>query len=193
MYTIFYNQISILLTDSLDNLLNDSFFYSDNIAIEAIVEIAESKKHQVIYLYHFDLKLLWKEFKKFFKIERAAGGLVKNKNNETLFIYRFDTWDLPKGKIEKGESKKQAAVREVEEESGISKLRIQGKLQKTYHIFHRKERIVLKITHWYSMYSDYEGMLKPQVEEGITNVVFKNEDEVQEAMENTYENIKLLF
>ncbi len=193
MYTIFYNEIPILLTDSLDNLSEDSFFYRDDITIELVLEIAKSKKFNIIYIYHTNLKLLWKEFKWFFKIEKAAGGLVKNKKEETLFIYRFGKWDLPKGKIEKGESKREAAKREVEEECGVNKLKIDKKLQKTYHIFQRKGREILKITHWYLMYTNYFGALKPQLEEGITKVVFKNDREVKEALKYTYGNIKLLF
>ena len=108
-------------------------------------------------------------------------------------IYRFDTWDLPKGKIEKGEGKKEAAIREVEEECGISGLTIENKLQKTYHIFQRNEREILKITHWYKMKTDFEGELTPQLEEGITEVVFKNKEQTKMALENSYENIRLLF
>ena len=193
MYKIFYNEVPILLTDSLDNLSEDSFFYMDDITIESVLEIVMSKKFDVIYLYHADLKLLWKEFKWFFKIEKAAGGLVKNKNNDTLFIYRFEKWDLPKGKIEKGESKKEAAKREVEEECGVNQLKIEKKLQKTYHIFQRKGREILKITHWYLMSTEFVGELIPQIEEEITQVVFKNDSEVKEALDNTYENIKLLL
>ena len=193
MYTIFINDTPIYLTDSLVNSSSDSFFYNHKVSIENLLDIAKSNKFQQLYLYCSDLKLLWKEFNWFFKIEKAAGGLVKNNRNEILFIYRFDTWDLPKGKIEKGESKKEAAIREVEEECGITGLEIQKKLQKTYHLFKRNEREILKITYWYSMSTNYSGSLKPQVEEGITDVVFKNEEEVKDALENTYGNIKMLF
>ena len=193
MYTIFINDTPIYLTDSLVNSSSDSFFYNHKVSIENLLDIAKSNKFQQLYLYCSDLKLLWKEFNWFFKIEKAAGGLVKNNRNEILFIYRFDTWDLPKGKIEKGESKKEAAIREVEEECGITGLEIQKKLQKTYHLFKRNEREILKITYWYSMSTNYNGSLKPQVEEGITDVVFKNEEEVKDALENTYGNIKMLF
>ena len=144
-------------------------------------------------LYHVDLKLLWKEFKWYFKIEKAAGGLVQNENKEILFIYRFEKWDLPKGKIEKGESKKKAAKREVEEECGVNELKISGKLQNTYHIFQRKNCEILKLTYWYSMNTTYSGTLQPQIEEGITKVIYKNKEDVKKALENTYGNIKLLF
>ena len=193
MYTIFVDGIPIYLTDNLENLTKDSFYYKDDITIESVLETAKAKKYSELFLFHVDLETLWNEFKWFFKIEKAAGGLVTNQNDEVLFIYRFDTWDLPKGKIEKGEKKKEAAIREVEEECGISGLKIEKKLLKTYHIFQRNEREVLKITHWYKMKTNFKGVLTPQLEEGITDVVFKNEEETKKALENSYENIRLLF
>ncbi len=193
MYTIFCNNIPIYLTDNIENVSEDYFFYKDDITIEELLDKVKSNQFSKVILYHNDLKLLWKEFKWFFKIEKAAGGLVKNKKEETLFIYRLDTWDLPKGKIEKKESKKKAAKREVKEECGVNKLKINKKLPTTYHIFQRNNREVLKITYWYSMTTKFIGELVPQVEEGITAVVFKNENEIKKALENTYGNIKLLF
>ena len=193
MYTIFVDDIPIYLTDNLQNLTKDNFFYKDDITIESVLKTAKSKKFSELFLFHVDLETLWKEFKWFFKIEKAAGGLVTNKNEEVLFIYRFDTWDLPKGKIEKGEKKKEAAIREVEEECGVSGLKIEKKLQKTYHVFQRNDREVLKITHWYQMKTDFKGQLTPQLEEGITKAIFKNQEATKKALENSYENIRLLF
>ncbi|MBK9671561.1 MAG: NUDIX domain-containing protein [Bacteroidetes bacterium] len=66
------------------------------------------------------------------KIE-AAGGIVKNKQGQLLFIFRHGKWDLPKGKIEKGENEQDAALREVEEECGIAELTLQKKLTTTFH------------------------------------------------------------
>ncbi|OIQ40008.1 MAG: hypothetical protein BM563_03715 [Bacteroidetes bacterium MedPE-SWsnd-G1] len=193
MYTIFIEDIPIYLTENIELSTKKNFYLKDEITIEYLLKLAKSKTIESIYLYHNDLKKLWKEFKWFFKIEKAAGGKVQNENGEILFIYRFEKWDLPKGKIENGEKKREAAIREVEEECGISKLEIIKKLPKTYHIFQRKGRETLKITYWYAMKTNYKGELIPQVEEGITNVVFKNKNEISEAMENTYGNIQLLF
>ena len=110
-----------------------------------------------------------------------------------LFIYRFNKWDFPKGKLEKGESISACAVREVEEECGITNLQIVEPLETTYHIYQEKGKTILKTTYWFLMYSDYAEKLTPQLDEGIEQVVFKNEEEVRLALENTYENIKLLF
>ena len=193
MYTIFIDDIPIYLTDNFEYSTKENFYNKDEITIEKLLELARSKDYGDFYLYCDDLKLLWKEFKWFFKIEKAAGGLVKNLKSEVLFIYRFEKWDLPKGKIEKGEKKKEAAIREVEEECGISGLKILEKLPKTYHIFQRKGRETLKLTYWYLMNSDFKGELIPQEEEGITEVVFKNKFQTEEALQNTYGNIRLLF
>lgn len=193
MYTIFIDDLPIYLTDNLEFSSEKNFYFKDNITIEDLLETAKSKSVEPVYLYHSNLKVLWKEFKWFFKIEKAAGGLVKNDKDEILFIYRFDTWDLPKGKIEKGEKKKETAIREVKEECGISGLEIIEKLPKTYHIFQRKGRETLKITYWYKMKTLFDGKLVPQLEEGITEVVFKDKQQTKEALKNTYENILLLF
>jgi len=193
MYIIFIGDTPIYLTENINFSNKNNFFFSDKILIEELLELAKSKDCESLYLYHSDIKLLWKEFKEFFKIEKAAGGLVRNEFKEVLFIYRFEKWDLPKGKIEKGEKKKIAAIREVEEECGISNLEIVSKLPKTYHVFQRKGEETLKITHWYKMRTTFNGVLVPQLEEGITNAVFKNTNEVSDALKNSYGNIQLLF
>ncbi|MDT0552412.1 NUDIX hydrolase [Urechidicola vernalis] len=193
MYTIFIEDIPIYLTENIDFSSKNNFYSKDEITIENLLKLAKSKTVSSIYLYHNDLKELWKEFKWFFKIEKAAGGKVNNEKGEILFIYRFDKWDLPKGKIEKREKKKEAAIREVEEECGISGLEIIEKLPKTYHVFQRNGRETLKITYWYAMKTKFNGELTAQEEEGITDVVFKNKDEIAEALQNTYGNIQLLF
>ena len=124
---------------------------------------------------------------------KAGGGLVYNKKGEVLFIYRNGKWDLPKGGREKGEEIELTAIREVEEETGVSRLKIKEKLQKTYHIFKRNGKYKLKITQWYEMTTTFEGVLIPQAKEGIEKVAWLNPEQVKEALNNSYENIKLLF
>lgn len=123
----------------------------------------------------------------------AAGGLVRNSKGQVLFIYRNDKWDLPKGKRESSESLEEAAIREVMEETGIGSLDIQYKLGKTYHIFKRKGEMRLKTTHWYEMTSDDLGPFSPQIEEGITDVVWLNQEQQEVALRNSYRNIRQLF
>ena len=122
----------------------------------------------------------------------AAGGLVLNPQKEILFIYRNGIWDLPKGMIEKGETLETTALREVVEECGIENLSIDQFLTTTYHYFYRNEKC-LKKTHWFLMHSNFEGVLQPQEEEGITEVVFKNKKATLKALQNSYTNIKLVY
>ncbi len=122
-----------------------------------------------------------------------SGGVVYNKNKEVLFIFRNGKWDLPKGGMDKGEEMEQTAMREVEEETGVNQLKIQKKLIKTYHIFYRRGKFRLKITQWYEMTTDFKGIPLGQLEEGIEKVAWMNELQIQEALQNSYENIKLLF
>jgi len=122
----------------------------------------------------------------------AAGGLVVNPKKEILFIFRNGIWDLPKGWIEKGETIESTATREVEEECGVFNLKIIKPLATTYHIYYQ-EGMNLKKTYWFLMSSDSNKELVPQIEEGITEVVFKNERDTEEALKNSYGNIKLVY
>jgi 8-oxo-dGTP pyrophosphatase MutT (NUDIX family) len=81
----------------------------------------------------------------------------------------------------------------VEEETGVTGLVITEKLQKTYHIFKRNGRYKLKITQWFEMRTKFEGIPRGQAEEGIEKVEWVHPDHIMSLMENSYENIKLLF
>jgi 8-oxo-dGTP pyrophosphatase MutT (NUDIX family) len=150
-------------------------------------------KIQKAYLFYPDEKEIMKVLKTKIPVNKAGGGLVYNKNGDVLFIFRNGKWDLPKGGTEKGEVIEQTSMREVEEETGVNGLKIIKKLQKTYHIFKRNGVYKLKITHWFEMQTDFEGIPEGQIDEGIDKVEWKNPTEIQEALKNSYENIKLLF
>lgn len=187
------NDCPIILTDSYVEINN--FYNSDfkDYNLLKVLEQLENKVFEGVILFSNDLEKDWQTFQKNFKVVAAAGGKVLNNTNEVLFIERFGKWDLPKGHIEKGESRTKAAIREVEEECGIDGLSIENPLETTYHIFKFKDELRLKVTYWFLMRTSYSGDLTPQTEEGITDVVFKDENEIKAALENTYANIKLLF
>ncbi len=128
-----------------------------------------------------------------FTLIKAAGGLVYNKENELLMIFRNGKWDLPKGKLEDAESIENCAIREVQEECGISNLQIIEKLADTYHIYKHNGKKILKRTFWFKMKTDFNGELVPQIEEGIIKVVWAKKDEIQEKLQNSYGNIKILL
>jgi 8-oxo-dGTP pyrophosphatase MutT (NUDIX family) len=146
-----------------------------------------------INLYHKNEEKLEKFLKKKLPVAEAAGGLVYNNKREILFIYRNSKWDLPKGGLEKGETFEEAAIREVEEETGVQDLEIRGFIAKTYHVFKRNDKFKLKITYWYEMYTEYRGELVPQANEDIKKAKWKNFEKSQKALQSCYENIKLLF
>lgn len=157
-------------------------------SIKAYRDFRRSKSSDLIIVFH-DVMAAWDEFSKHFTSIEAAGGRVRNSNNETLFIFRRGKWDLPKGKIEDDEDVEEAAIREVEEECGVSGLKIIRELPSTYHIYTQDNEEILKRTYWFEMFSDDKRNLVPQEEEGITEVIWMNEKEVKRALQNTYESI----
>jgi 8-oxo-dGTP pyrophosphatase MutT (NUDIX family) len=127
--------------------------------------------------------------KKFYYIE-AAGGLISKEKNY-LFIFRLGKWDLPKGKLDRGETPEQAAVRECGEECAISGLNIVTELSSTFHIYKYKESYALKRTYWYFMKTDFNGTLLPQTEENIEKVEWFDRGDIHEKVfANSYYTIK---
>jgi 8-oxo-dGTP pyrophosphatase MutT (NUDIX family) len=130
-----------------------------------------------------------KEFMEDFTVIQAAGGLVFNKDYQLLTIKRNGLWDLPKGKIERHEDQMAAALREVMEETGINMINISEKVGETYHVYYEDDILLLKETHWYLMNSTGKGTLKPQMEEGISEVKFANLDWFDSAEFNSYQSV----
>ncbi len=121
----------------------------------------------------------------------AAGGLVTNKNNELLMIFRRGKWDLPKGKLDEGETIEACAVREVEEETGIKDLELGALLGITYHEYFDQyvNENVIKESHWYLMKAAGSTATTPQTEEDIEQIIWADEKTVNECLINTYSNI----
>jgi 8-oxo-dGTP pyrophosphatase MutT (NUDIX family) len=193
MYTIFINDIPVYLTDELIENDNINFYKYDETNLIETLNKLEKGELSSIYFYHANLNYLWNDFKDNFKIIEAAGGIVFNEKDDLLWIYRNDKWDLPKGKIEKGEEKAVAAVREVKEECGIEELQITKFIATTYHIYRHKDKLILKFTYWYKMLSNTKQKLVPQIEEGITEVKWVSRPNSLKNLKNTYQNIKLVL
>jgi 8-oxo-dGTP pyrophosphatase MutT (NUDIX family) len=143
-----------------------------------------------IYFYNKNPEFLLNGFKSIFNVVEAAGGIVKNPAGEYLFIFRNGKWDLPKGKIEKGETIEDAAVREVEEECGIKGLTISKPVETTYHTYVRDDREVFKPTYWFEMTSSDTSALVPQEDEGITEVRWISVKDLDMVKNNTYPSIQ---
>ena len=189
MYKVFVNDKPIIFTTSLKNEENYIVFIYKDTIIEELVYKLKMDKLKGVYLYTLNLADDWQRFKLNFIGVTAAGGLVLNDKKEILFIYRGTKWELPKGRREKGESLKETAIREVEEECGVTNLIIKKELTKTYHFFIQNGKYKIKETTWFLMYSSYKGKTTPQTEEGITRAVFKDNEATKKALQNTFSNI----
>lgn len=193
MYKVFVNDKPFFLTNEIVKETDFKIFLLESTDIEQLVIKMFNNKIKKCYLYYPDEKVMFKKLKEKIPVQRAGGGLVYNNKGEVLFIFRNGKWDLPKGGKEKKEKMRATAMREVEEETGVNKLAITKKLQKTYHIFKRNGIYKLKITQWYEMTSAFDGTAVGQLDEGIEKVAWLSPEQIKEALQNSYENIKLLF
>ncbi|SFJ80557.1 NUDIX hydrolase [Myroides guanonis] len=193
MYKVFVNDKPLFLTNKIEKETDFQLFLLDSVDIDKIIIKYFQNKIQKAFLYHPNEKEILKKIKEKIPVQKAGGGLVYNSKGEVLFIFRNGKWDLPKGGIERDEIIEDTAIREVEEETGVTGLKIERKLQKTYHIFKRNGKYKLKITHWFEMVTDFDGEMVGQLEEGIEKVVWLNKEQIPEVLENSYENIRLLI
>ncbi len=193
MYKVFVNELPLILTNKLSETDKDSYFLLNGDAILEAIEALRKKKLKKAFIYHPNSEELLKKFTKKIPLVVAAGGVVTNKKGKVLFIYRNDKWDLPKGKLDKGETIEECALREVEEETGVKKLKLENFLKTTYHVFKRNDTYRLKEVHWYAMKTSFKGKLKGQKNEGIEKVKWKGPKKIEKALQNSYQNIKILF
>ena len=198
MYKIYINGTPLFLTSTkefLDLKLKGKNFIKNRYGgkkkyLHNFIDLLEKNKNFDAIVLHFpNEKDLWKDFKEIYKIEKAAGGLVRNPKNELLMIFRRGHWDLPKGKIEKNEGKKEAALREVKEETGLENVNLEDLIGKTYHTYSdNKDRRILKVTYWYNMRTDEKNLI-PQTEEDIEEAIFVDFESFFSTPKPIYGNI----
>jgi len=192
MYKVFINDKPIILTNKVEQESNFKNYKLKTVNIEKAIKKLQEKDIQSVRLIGKNKDKLLKRFLKLLPNVIAGGGKVYNNKGEVLFIYRNNKWDLPKGKAESKEAINKTAIREVEEETGVKELKITKPLEMTYHIFKRNGKYRIKITYWFEMKTNYDGLLSPQENEGITKVKWLNPKQITKAMKNSYANIKLL-
>ncbi len=122
------------------------------------------------------------------KIIKAGGGLVRNAEGELLLIFRRGKWDLPKGKLDEGETIEACALREVEEETGVKDLVLGELISVTWHEYFDKwvGEEVIKETHWFKMDVASVPALVPQIEEDITAIEWTKKSDLPKRMEQSY-------
>jgi ADP-ribose pyrophosphatase YjhB (NUDIX family) len=198
MYHIYFGNRYIALyaqdEDTLGNNSTNYIFCKNKKSFDkAYNEFKKDEDITFLNIISPDIDILFKHLVKKFKTIKAAGGLVVNRKGETLIIKRNGVWDLPKGKIEKGEKKRAAAIREVQEECGIKELSIVSKIGKSYHTYNLKNKPMLKVTHWYLMNYLGNGTPIPQTSEGISEIIWSNDEELSRISELTHPNLKTIF
>lgn len=193
MYKVFVNGLPLILTNKLSETANGAYFLLNKDSIAAAIKSLKKNKLDSAFIYHPNHEEILKKFTQEIPLIVAAGGVVTNAEGKVLFIYRNDKWDLPKGKLDKGESIEDCAIREVMEETGVKDLRLENFLRTTYHVFTNNGVNTLKQVHWYAMRTEYTGRLKPEKKEGIVKVKWKGPLKIQKALQNSYPNIKTLF
>jgi ADP-ribose pyrophosphatase YjhB (NUDIX family) len=128
-----------------------------------------------------------------FKYKIAAGGIVENSEGKILLMKRLGLWDLPKGKLDKGETIEECALREIEEETGAKELSIISSFAETYHTYYRNEKWMIKHTHWYIVKCKNGLELAPQLDEDIDEVMWMNPSDIEISSLKTYPAIKKLL
>jgi len=189
MYKVFIYDKPVLIANKSE--FSGSFEqFTDNSSVNEIISTLKSKSTSGVEVIVKDIETYFKKFNEYFKFIVAAGGTVYNKKKELLVIYRLNKWDLPKGKLEKGEDIPTCAIREVEEECNVDGLTIVKELKSTYHCYFHKNKWVLKRTYWFKMKTEYTGELIPQTEEGIEKVIWLAKSDWDTILDNTYNSIK---
>ena len=195
-YKVFFNDCLLSISTpelSLCGACREVFTTYDRRAVGELITQFESAGIGTYCVCCNDPEAFFNTFASFYLIIEAAGGIVRHPSGKYLFIKRFGKWDLPKGKIEKGENPSQAALREVNEECGISNLILSGELPSTFHTYKLAGQRILKKTWWFAM--EYSGNLqtKPQTAEGISEATWLVPSQFDMVLENTYRSISDLI
>jgi len=195
---IYFTDKPLFLCDAIDADIEPYKHHDDAIFIDEfsvhtvkamIHEMELSKIHAGVFL-HSNLDELKKAFWKKFTVVQAAGGLVTNEHDKILMIFRRGKWDLPKGKLDKGETLEQCAVREVQEETGLQRIVLGHPLTTTYHTYHESGKFILKESHWFAMTVNGHQSLVAQTEEDIAEARWVEKSQLPELMQNTFPSVR---
>lgn len=189
MYFVYYKDSIIDFTDRTvigsDGVVK--LAPGEKIGIAKMLENLENSKNLCII--SPEPERAFRDFASQFTLAEAAGGVVENRRGEILMIYRNNRWDLPKGYVEEGEGYMAAAVREVEEETGLRDVVIASPLVNTYHFYPLGDRWIMKHTWWFTMEGG-TGEPKPQVEEGITEIEWVSPSRLPEYASQSFASVR---
>ena len=194
MYTIFHENKTLVFPKiegnslKLDATLQESDRYDAELLCDFLPEWLDDHDAGDTFIHEVGENAVAAALKEIFRMAPAAGGVVM-KDGKFVSIVRKGIPDLPKGHIEKGETPEVAALREVEEETGIGKLHIIKELPSTWHCYLEHDEWTLKRTYWYLMESEETIQPKPQTEEGITEIKLIGNEGIEDFLKNTFRSI----
>lgn len=192
MYKVFIQNKPLTFIHSKNVSKFSGIFLSESVANskkELILnELKKDSSTNIFFIFSKNPLKTLNNFFNNFKFIEASGGIVKRKQ-KYLFIKRNDVWDLPKGKVEKGEKIDEAAIREIHEECGVLCKKVNLLILETYHIYNLKGKNILKKTYWFEMNFKGKKDVLAQKEEGITKVEWLKFKELKKVKKNTYPSI----
>jgi hypothetical protein len=193
MYKVFFKDRTVYFGDDFSRAFvrNKGLFYrfSNFQELHELVEVFyDLKQIRNLYIFHEDILMVLEQFKSCFRIIEAGGGLVRNNKGEFLVIERNGLWDLPKGKLKRGEDLETAALREVEEETGL-RVQSAGPITATYHTYQASGERILKKTRWFEMTCSGREKIRLQADEGITDYRWFRSGETDFIRQRTYPSI----
>jgi 8-oxo-dGTP pyrophosphatase MutT (NUDIX family) len=195
---IYFGDKPVYLCNEVDAYLNEIMHHPDAVFIDELSGPAiKSLLHEIVkedfhagIIWNEDLEKLKKAFFKHFTPVTAAGGVVENEKGDILLIFRRGKWDLPKGKLDKGETIEQCALREVMEETGLTNVALKQPLTITYHTYDEFGKHILKDSHWFQMNVSGKQELTPQTEEDISELKWVKKKELNNYLNNTFPSVK---
>jgi len=198
MHRIYFEKRCIMICSPDDQVLSDPniirFSMGKNPDIHSLVGMMEvSESLQRICIPTDNVEETYRMVCNEFLEVNAGGGLVSNRRGDYLLISRNGLWDLPKGHQDPGEDIEVTALREVEEETGISDLMLRGLICITDHCYRRNGIWHLKHTWWYDMLYTDPTDLTPQTEEDIAKAAWVAKSSLPPYLQNTYPSIQEVF
>jgi 8-oxo-dGTP pyrophosphatase MutT (NUDIX family) len=194
MYKVFTENQLLIFTKENNIQKNSTFFNCSSIEnLESVLTNIDSDITEIQLLVDDNSTIEYEVNRLFVKYKKitAAGGIVL-KDSKIAVIFRNEKWDLPKGHVDFGETIEAAALREVEEETGII-AQLSKKIGCTYHTYVYNNQLVLKTTHWFEMISINESLIQPQLEEGITAIEWFDLSDLTLFYSNTYASLANLM